>query len=343
MKSIYSFFIIVLPAFLGAQITLDSASVIPGIGTKVNYNIMDNASSFAGPGAAGAKVIWDFSKMTIGDSTDLEFEAVRGGFQADPGNTNLCEQYTGFNGARIQYKSTPSDLYIMGSRSGATQTSYGKDSLLKFKFPVAYNNTNTTGYYFDAGTRWRPNQRRGEYKTTVDGWGAILLPFGGLNEILRVKIEESYNDTSTLFGTETIIAYSSTTYEFWQKGTGSYVMSIKYADEDGDLDTVVAYRKQDQVIISPVDTSTEDTTSIIEIQTKKTLQLFPNPASTQIQVLAKDLASDAKVHITSVNGSIHEVLDYNTGEFDVSEFPHGIYFLMIEGEEYQPIRFVKQN
>ena len=99
-------------------------------------------------------------------------------------------------------------------------------------------------------------------------------------------------------------------------------MSIKYENENGDLDTVVTYRKQDQVIISPVDTTEEvDTTSIIEIQGKQKLQLFPNPASNQIQVLGNDIASDAKVHITSMNGSIHEVLDYNTGEFDVSEFP----------------------
>lgn len=343
MKTLLILFSILIPTFLIGQVTLDSASIIPGIGTKVDYYIMNNSATFAGPGNAGTKEVWDFSKMTIGDSTDLEFEAVQGGFQADPSNTNLCEQYTGFNGVRVQYKSTPADLYIMGNRNGLVQTSYGKDSLLKFKFPVAYNNTNTTGYYFDGGTRFRPNQRRGEYKTTVDGWGAILLPFGGLNEILRVKIEETYNDTSTFLGTETIIAYSSTTYEFWQKGTGSYVMSIKYADEDGDLDTIVTYRKQDQVIISPVDTSTEDTTSIIEIQTKKTLQLFPNPASTQIKVLGNDIAANAKVHISNMSGSIYEVLEFNSGEFDILELPKGIYFLMIEGDEYLPIRFIKQN
>jgi hypothetical protein len=341
MKTLLIFFSISIPTFLIGQVTLDSASVIPGIGTKVTYNIMDNASSFAGPGAAGAKVIWNFSKMTKGDSTDLEFEAVRGGFQADPGNTNLCEQYTGFNGVRIQYKSTPADLYIMGTRSGITQVSYGNDSLLKFTFPVVYNDAHSSAYYYDNGSRFFPNQRRGTYKTTVDGWGAIILPFGGLNDILRVKIEESYNDTARAAATKT---YSSTTYEYWQKGTGSYVMSIKYENENGDLDTVVTYRKQDQVIISPVDTTEEvDTTSIIEIQGKQKLQLFPNPASNQIQVLGNDIASDAKVHITSMNGSIHEVLDYNTGEFDVSEFPNGIYFLMIEGEEYLPIRFIKQN
>jgi len=335
---------ITIPTFLIGQVTLDSASIIPGIGTKVDYYIMANSPAFAGPGAAGTKEVWNFSKMTKGDSTDLEFVARRGGFQADPDNTNLCEQYSGFTGDRIQYKSTPADLYIMGNRNGATQTSYAKDSLLKFKFPVAYNNTNTTEYYYEGGTRFRPTQRRGEYKTNVDGWGAIILPFGGLNDILRVKIEESYNDTTTFFGTETVIAYSSTTYEFWQKGTGSYVMSVKYEDNDGALDTVVTYRKQDQVIISPVDTTEEvDNTSIFEIEGKQKLQLFPNPASNQIQVLGNDIAPDAPVHITSINGSIHEVLEYNTGEFDVSEFPNGIYFLMIEGEEYLPIRFIKQN
>ena len=101
-------------------------------------------------------------------------------------------------------------------------------------------------------------------------------------------------------------------------------MSIKYADEDGDLDTIVTYRKQDQVIISPVDTSTEDTTSIIEIQTKKTLQLFPNPASTQIKVLGNDIAANTKVHISNMSGSIYEVLEFNSGEFDILELPKKI-------------------
>ncbi len=344
MKTLLILFTITIPTFLIGQVTLDSASVIPGIGTKINYNTMDNAAVFAGPGDDGANVIWNFSKMTLGDSTELEIEAPNfGGFQADPDNTTLCEQYTGRNGDRIQYKSTPSYLYIMGKRSGFTRTEYGSDSLLKLKYPVAYNDVNNTSYYYSTGG-FRPNSRAGSYKVTVDGWGAVLLPFGGLNDILRLKIEESFNDTTTLFGNETVIAYSSTTYEYWQKGTGSYIMSIKYEDDDGTLDTLVTYRKQDQVVISPVDTTkAEDTTSIIEFQPKKILQLFPNPASNNINVLGSDISMDVLIHITSIDGRVHEIMEYNNGEFDISDFPNGIYFLQIEGNGYQPIRFIKQN
>lgn len=342
MKTLLTFLTISVPAFMFGQVTLDSAAVIPAIGEKVDYYIMNNPGSFGGPGASGTKKIWDFSKITKGDSTDLEFEGPRGGLQRDPANTTLCEQYSGFTGIRIQYKSTSSDFYIMGTRAGITQISYENDSLLKFKFPVAYNDSYTSNYHFETGGISN-TKRKGAYKVTVDASGSIILPFGGLNDILRVKIEENYNDTTGRLRPRTSV-YSSTTYEYWQKGTGSYVMSVKYEDDDGTLDTIVTYRKQDQVIVSPVDTTEEeDTTSIVEAEPLKRLQLFPNPASNQITVQGFGIEKDAKVHIVSLSGTIHHVVEFDTGNFDISDYPNGVYFLMVEGDNYEPVRFIKQN
>ncbi len=340
MKSLAITSLVLLPLFGISQITLDSASVIPGIGDTIDYYIMNNPESFGSVGAAGAKQVWDFSSISIGDSTDLEFEGVSR-FPADPDNTNLCEQYSGFTGIRIQYKSTPSDFYIMGTRSGITQISYENDSLLKFKFPVAMNDSYTSPYQFETGGLSN-TKRKGTYKVTVDAWGSLILPYGGLNDILRVKIEENYNDTTGRIRPRTTV-YSSTTYEYWQKGTGSYVMSVKYEDDDGTLDTIVTYRKGEQVVISPVDTTKEDTTSVVEIQPKKSLQLFPNPASDIIHVTAQGISVDTKVHLMKITGSFQQVLEFNDGSFDISDYPSGHYVLLIEGNQYEPIRFVKGN
>ena len=341
MKTLLAFITLTIPTFLIGQVTLDSASIIPGIGDTVDYYIVDKPGSFAGPGAAGVDQVWDFSAMKVGDSTDAEFEGPRGGLQSDPANTNLCEQYTGFTGTRTQYKSSPNDLYIMGTRSGITQLSYGNDSLLKFKFPVKYTNTQTSNYYFTSGGISN-TKRSGSYKVTVDGWGAMFLPYGGLNDILRVKIEANYNDTTGRFRPRFSV-YSSTTYEFWQKGTGNYVMSVKYEDDDGSLDTVITYRKGTQVVVSEVDTTKEDTTFIVNVAAKKKLQLYPNPASDKIQVNAPGISADTKVHLVNLTGSFRDVVEFQNGSFDISEYPNGFYILMIEGNAYEPIRFIKQE
>lgn len=341
MKKILLAFIVIAPISVFGQVTLDSASIIPSIGDTVDYYIMDNPGTLSGPGASGADQVWDFSGLTMADSTDAEFEGPRGGLATDPDNTNLCEQYSGFTGDRIQYKSSNSDLYIMGSRAGLTQISYGRDSLLKFKYPVSYNDSHISNYYFSSGGLAN-RKRRGSYKVTVDAWGAMFLPYGGLNDILRIKIEESYNDTTGRFR-PTNSTYASTTYEFWQKGTKNYILSIKYIDDDGTLDTVVTYRRQDQVVVSPVDTSKEDTTVIVEINEQKKVQLFPNPATDRITVIAKGVSSETTVRIMSITGVVNRVVKYKTGVFDLTDYPDGVYILMIEEENYQPIRFVKRH
>ena len=120
-------------------------------------------------------------------------------------------------------------------------------------------------------------------------------------------------------------------------------MSVKYEDDDGSLDTVITYRKGTQVVVSEVDTTKEDTTVIVDVAAKKKLQLYPNPASDKIQVNAPGISADTKVHLVNLTGSFRDVVEFQNGSFDISEYPNGFYILMIEGNAYEPIRFIKQE
>ena len=335
MKKNLLTFLAILPVAAIAQ-QLESDDIIGSVGDSTAYYVMKDPGTIAAPIAGSNSSTWDFSTMKFDDSTDFKFEApVTTGFQQDPDNTTIAEQFSGRRGDRIQYKSTSSDLYIMGVRSGFTQTSYGKDSLLKFKFPAKFNDSHTTILNSETRQFGITTYRTGAYKTTIDGYGKLVLPYGDLKDVFRVKIEMDYQDSARIFGRPRVTTYSTATYEYWQKGSISYVMQVMYEDDDGTKETKVIYRKGAEVIFNP--------TGVASVNGNRSLNLFPNPANQFITIELSELNSNSQYRIFNILGETKlEGTFKSSNRVNVEELNTGLYFVEIVGENFAPVRFLKK-
>ncbi len=316
-----------------AQLTLDSADIIPASGTTVSY-YEANSPETVSEGSSGLDVIWDFSGLTVADSFDLDFEDPQTGIVGDPDNTTLTA-VRGFR--RIPYRSTPQSLYLMGDFDGLTRVEYGSDSLLHFTFPVAYNDLHTTSYDVEYGIVG--NKRKGTYNVQVDGVGTLHMPYGYLNNVMRVEIEDMYVD-SAVFGGNTSV--NNVYYEYWQKGAKNYVVRIEKENVDGQKSTTVVYQGKDDVVEGSDPTSVQfaDASSL-------DFKLFPNPAEGFIQWQWDGLIGELlDVEILNNLGQVifqQQVEATPLMTVGIDELPAGIYQVNLRGSgTQQTARLIKK-
>ncbi|UTW62337.1 T9SS type A sorting domain-containing protein [bacterium SCSIO 12741] len=306
-----------------AQLTLDSADVIPASGTSITYYEADNPEGVS-EGSSGVDVIWDFSDLTPADSFDMDFENPQTGILGDPDHTTLTA-VRGFQ--RIPYRSTPQALYLMGDLDGLTRVEYGSDSLLHISFPMAYNDLHTTSYDVEYGLLG--NRRVGTYNVQVDAIGTLHMPYGYLNDVLRLEIEDMYVDSALIGGNTSV---NNRYYEFWQKGAPHYVLRIEQENDGGQTSTTVIYQGKDQIVEGRNPTSVQFADS-----RKGELQLYPNPAKDQFQ-LKWNASTLESLELMIINGLGQIVKQQSLEEngqvtVDIQELPAGMYQVKLMGSE----------
>ena len=326
----------ILTLFFGlaaqAQLTLDSADIIPATGSSVTYYEASNPESVT-EGNSGVDVIWDFSGLTPSDSFDMDFEAPSGGILGDPDNTTLTA-VRGFQ--RIPYRSTPQALYLMGDFDGLTRVEYGSDSLLHFTYPIAYNDLHTTSYDVEYGLLG--NRRVGTYNVQVDGVGTLHMPYGYLNHVMRIEIEDMYVDSAVIGGNTSV---NNRYYEYWQKGAPHYVLRIEKENVGAQQSTTVIYQGKDQVVEG------SDPTSVQYAETGNNgFRLFPNPAENQIHLLWEGPA-DESLEVWILNGMgqmVYQESLENQSQLtiDIQQLPAGMYQVQMRGRsEHYTQRLLK--
>ena len=80
----------------------------------------------------------------------------------------------------------------------------------------------------------------------------------------------------------------------------------------------------------------EYVTSIEEIEYfNKEVKIYPNPATSILNISLLDVASQYSIQIYNVQGEIVKVVEPNeiTTEIDVSNFFSGLYFMRVESNE----------
>ena len=100
----------------------------------------------------------------------------------------------------------------------------------------------------------------------------------------------------------------------------------------------------------PGDNPTDATEGFRQIITNETdesnglisLKVYPNPTSNHIYLETAGFPTDAKVIITSINGSVVFQGNLGNGDFDLSSFKSGLYFIrVIYGSQQKKVRIEK--
>lgn len=297
---------------LFAQPSLNQDDFLPQLDSLITQTI----GPFADVGPAGADVTWDFS--------DLMESATYTAVYTDSDNTPHSDSFDGAIyaldngvGTFVMFKSSASKLEVLGFDHILGAQVYD-DPETYMDFPLNYMDSGTD----DFSGSWNfgsATERSGTLEYEYDGYGTLIMPYGTVSDVIRVRQVETYEDVTSqgAFGFECIC------YVWLQAGTGRPILEIFEADNYGQISTGSQWNEP-------------NATGIDYIPTTKA-HVYPNPAKDQLTI-AGMIGQVTNLRLYDVAG---RQVKYETGtslvqngtlNLDVSGLNAGTYLLTFTDE-----------
>ncbi len=354
-QAITTFLIGIIPFFLVSQISIDSTD----FGTSNDtVRISQAAPTITGYQSTGVNYSWDFSMLIPVSQTLKNFNSMMGA----PLLVNLT--YGTF--ASQEYQATyftksidipldminnflPVDveelnLYSKIDSSKVNSLGYSltvdgqgvpfkSDTIeTRYNLPLSYSQQDSSvGYtHVDlnpfSDLEFIQHRKR---NSEVDGWGEIITPFGTFS-VLRIKHEIIETDSvyQTFAGAGSWIALPSRLikeYEWWSKGEKEAILKVVANDINGS-ETVQSVEYKDIYRGLDAEMNNLDSEEII---------IYPNPASEKI--FYKSEIPVERIYIQTLDGKqklFKDLFGKSKGEIDLSLFPAGIYFIIVETAKF---------
>lgn len=295
---------------------------------KNNYE-MDRSLTFhnfdAGklsPGEAGTNVIWDFSQLSTGGSAAIKPQSSSAGPNAHlfP-NANTYISMPGVE----SYMVIDEDEYSLAGyiRTSDNATEKYSDPREYLKFPITYQDTFNETMKGTRTVNGESKGRSGTIQIIGDGYGTLIMPYGTIHDVLRIKVITTYYDE---FMNTPVFTYHDTTYYWWNPDTPGMILKYTVLEMAGIVKYSGSYQNPDLVGIAD-----EEATLINE------LEIFPNPASDHVRIQYDvNQAGNLSIALKNINGQ--QVLPIFDGQvsagirrhtFQVTDLPKGVYFLEI--------------
>lgn len=321
MKKNYLFTVIFTVAGLFnlmAQPVLNSNDVSPVAGDVFifhTFNYMD-------PGSGGANQTWDFSMIssTGTDTTDVK-------------NAGSSPNASSFPSATLFTKSRGGADEGFWSVSGSAFSFHGLTTPNPSNIVMVYNNPQDYLHYpFQHLNSFTDNfsstytvsgftiYRKGTTVVTADGYGSVKLPYGTLQNVLRVKAISNFSDSTT----GNVNQYIDTTVYWYKPLVHSAVLKMQSLTTVG-FNTTYTAGYLDQISVG-----------FEEIQSKQlNLDLYPNP-TTNNAVVQFNLTSTQAVYINVYDNAGRLVLKQaesampggrNTIHLPTSGLSNGVYMV----------------
>lgn len=205
-------------AHLQAQPILSHTGDMP-IGTELTFFQCTNPGITVGEGGAG--ILWDFSGLTVIDTTYKQI--------IHPDSTPYSSQFptathveVNDDGSYVFVQRTNADD-LVGFITPGLAITYN-DPYRFLQRPLAYGDQLS-----DISTRsyWIASEQyigSGSSTTTVDGYGTLLLPNGEFENVLRVKFDQQEIDSATISGAITQV--HTITYAWYDQDHRSALLKI---------------------------------------------------------------------------------------------------------------------
>ncbi|MBC8147651.1 MAG: T9SS type A sorting domain-containing protein [Bacteroidetes bacterium] len=291
-------------------------------------------TAFVNQGPSGANQTWDFSTVTV------HFNP-QGYYYYPPAHTlydsafptatvalevalNLFNYYF--------YETTTSAYTLLGEWSDIWQLPYS-DTKLALTFPFTFNSTLTDTYGgTSAPYSGTSKTLTGNFTTTADGYGTLILPSATHTGVLRLKTIEHFTESYT--GPDTPIVYDYVRYEWYDCVNKFPLLSIiTFTQTVGSSVTPIK-----QVLLSTF------AAGLGEAKIgRNELSIFPNPAN-ETTNLSLNLIEKSKVEISIYSLMGQNVKKYPPKEYgaetineklDIKDLSHGNYFIRVKiNDEY---------
>ena len=315
MKKNYSIILfLILGLSVNSQITLTNSTITPQIGDTFSYIVTPNYTFNVSQ--SGANQTWDFS--TASGSTDvISFIALSGA--SDPSTfplANLVTTSTNTNG-ETYLSASNFELATEGLLATGIAKAIYTDKQEYLKFPITYGdvfNETFSGTLENIAASQTFN-RSGTIEILSDGHGDLILPYTTVNNVLRIKVTNTYSD---VFMGIPVSSYSDVIHLWFNTATKSHLASTTEAYANGSLLTSQAtYISQSDLVLDVTQSN------LLENQ----ISFYPNPTSNYI--IVKNTSYKTPLKIYDSRGLLVRTINIEKGktQVDISSLPSGIYLI----------------
>jgi hypothetical protein len=302
---------------------MTAANFNPVIGQSLTYHTFTPTTLT--PGSAGANQTWNFAGTSGTSTTSFTYVTPSSTPYGSsfPGSTVASNQ----NGAYDYLITNNNYMARKGVWASNIPIVYSdEETFITYPFTYSSSFNDNFAASFTSGITFN---RSGTINGTADGYGTLILPWGTVNNVLRIHITETYQDVS-LAGTQN---YSSDIYMWVVPNTHYYLYTLTALTSVGG--TSYAGNYIDQASVGITEANPEEIL----------LNTFPNPGTELLNIRyeAKSAAMVQYMVSNTIGQQIYSTEESISGgeinkTLDISAYPAGIYFLAIRMDDRNYIR-----
>lgn len=207
---------------------------------SIKINFRDLQIDSVVPGQSGRDVVWDFSGLRdSGRSSSSQILSPDSIAEAEFPNTNYIEKYT--NGSFMAYSREGGRTYLMGFYDPGSQTKIQYIlPLLLSRRPLFFKDKISSAYKVVYQDRDKKFSGAGRVTLEADGHGTLLLPDGRYEDVLRVSLEQTQENTikdSVRSRYDTITKAGIKTYFWYQRDVDTPLLKLTESVSGGKRNT----------------------------------------------------------------------------------------------------------
>lgn len=309
--------------------TLTAANSNPVVGEVIN----GEAINYTNPGSGGASQTWDFSALValgaqtfsyVNPSTTVNAASFPSATIATTSAATTTNNY---------YSTSATDFSIEGYDYGAptnlTEPYSNAEKVLTYPFTMGSNFMDD--YYGTYTSGANTINRTGTNAVAADGYGTLILPWGTLNNVLRVVSVDDYADS-----TSTGMPFSHFTFNifnWYYPGVHNAVLSLTSLYMNGDTTTPVA---QFGTYLDQVSVGINE-----NVFSKSDFNIYPNPSNEKLFIQSTEKIKSLNC-MNSLGQTISVTIENNA--INISSLSKGMYFLIVVSENGNSFRkkFIKE-
>lgn len=305
-----------------AQITLTANTSTPQIGDIVTFKATTiNLSNFL-ESNTGINQTWDFSNLDDASTLEAGLEYTSTSNLTYPNlfpNCTLGGIDQTLQNSESYHETNSNGIRIAGAYIVGTDVIENTEGFHLLKFPMTLNTTYTdsiigsTALLVTGGLEF---DRIGISTITGDGFGDLILPYGTVHDVLRVKIEREYED---IFMGTSGITYTETSYYYYTDYNNNMIAATNHLTVSGtSMITRLFYQTQSSFTNLGSDQFTPN----------QDINLYPNPAVNHFTI--NNIEDNTMVEIIDLNGRVIKTVHVSSHTpIDISELSKGYYVVNI--------------
>lgn len=313
---------LITTAFINAQITLTNTTSVPTVGSSFTYHNVTTIPLEVDVSQTGANQTWDLSLLNAdgGDSTISWVDASGTLDAVNFPNATLALQ-NNLDSSVSYMSSSATDFSFEGFYFENEFRTTFSDKRELLKFPITYNDAfnetfSSSSEYFTDNTL---GSASGTIEIIADGYGTLVLPpFTTINDVLKVKVTESY--TSQVIDGVSLPDVTVISNYWFNAYTKLFIAVINEQIIDGDSEFSASYISQSDLVLG-----------IDDLDSSTKVSIYPNPSNDYF-VLKNQLNHRFSAHLYDVKGLLVKSFDVFDGEnsINVKDLNSGIYLLKFQ-------------